>query len=1332
MDRQKLCLTYKFLIAFTLVFWWVPITFAQQKEKFVTKKSVLDPVIKARFPNSSVADIVDQSRGLEPVNLPDTTGYSIGDIINVKGELYELVAGDQQRNVYRGVIEDRAGSLLGDDTFEWETSPANIRVNLSRAVLGGSPPARIFIEFHSGNVYAETGIVRASGSDTTTTYRYHHDTSEPAIPSSGLSVGDTFDVSFYTNATKTTPLNIHSTSNRWEQDKRGDITGISIKDGGTLEGTANSVTGLNFTTGLNVTRAKGSNEVTISGSVGESDFIALPPTQTQSEINNMINDRVLRLKSLTRFIPGFGNFTVPSSWRRVNFNTAWGHGIKASVTQATNGDRGFSYLTPAYGSASYIDGTTNFTAQNTFISDIFINNSGTITVHIIKNRLSTADRNLNTIYMRISTGVPTSTNDVAIITLTKGTDFFNSINRGIYQTYTGTSSYSDFQTWMTAGSNTLYFTFFTQSPADTTEGQHANALNFQPEKSLVEIDPPAQNWALDRTTPIPSNKLTNVNTPRRVTELPAESTSLDRETVYLTADYTKSTGINITPQLFAGTELDSVTNPDAPSGIGTQGWYRKSDAGFTFGEINPDLPSDFILISDKRVYVTDDTQTNLAKIFLGTTEYSLTRVNQTNTKLFSNPGPSGPSNPLVDYYTIGGTGLPASGDWDDLRFETMEGTGPLRRNASQDILNINISEYNYGFVYSGNIYIIQDRNVIVYNLLTRMRNTSLDFTLPSSLNGRGGATIIGNKLFFKDTFTHHIRRYDLSTSSLDSISISNNNNGTLVSNSIDTIWIAHTSGNTAQAYNSTTGARESSKDITIGRGDWEGGVYLNNTLYFIDNNTRYARAYNATTRARESSKDINLGLISSEDFFSGGFDNNNLWFIEKETTGPPSGRSAHIRVYTQSTTPGTTIPATINIPKGNYENRNSDWAKSEFDAPEVQSDKDFKIAVEEQRPGTRQDKNLSFVASGSTFTTTNPFPGILRITYNNLSTDTDTYQRYTIFVPLDGFEDSKAPHLLKIGSVNYSLSYLETETNQAVYRSSVVKSTERITSAGTISAMNVQALDNSWFGETGGGKFLKTITKHDLSTFTNAIQEVHTLPGSPHEGQVIELLNDLTVPGGAILTAQESSGTSSASVNINGLFVGFETDARYDNGSAGGDLGSLDPTNSMFAGLVSFSNARASGTEANRTFFISDNGNTYAPTKVWINGIRYSVGSAVNRDYFPLTGLDGSFLKAGRKYYVNVEIANGDKLFADISYKAGTELIWDGIHWIKRLKGLSEEEVDNRITTKVAPFSILPKPTDDTKYIPADQICQEVATVSAYTALTKDNNRMYCIPETSQ
>ena len=586
-------------------------------------------------------------------------------------------------------------------------------------------------------------------------------------------------------------------------------------------------------------------------------------------------------------------------------------------------------------------------------------------------------------------------------------------------------------------------------------------------------------------------KLSDINV-LRLTKLPAESSSLDGEQCYITANYTKNNGINITPQLFAGTELDSATNSDAPSNLGTQGWYRKADAGFTFGEINPDLPSDFVLISDKRVYVKDNTQTNLSKLYLGTTEYTLTRVNQTTTKLFSTPGPSGPNNPLVDYYTIGGTGLPASGDWDDLRFET--------------------------------------------------------------------------------------------------------------------------------------------------------------------------------------------------------------------------------------TTANTFVPATTTIPKGLYENRNSDWVRGGFDAPEVQSDKDFKIAVEEQRPGTRADKNLPFTASGSTFTTTTPFPGILRITYNNLSTDTDTYQRYTVFVPLEGFQDSKAPHLLKIGSVNYSLAYFETDAGQGVYRTPVVKSTERITSASTRNAMNVQALDNSWFGETGAGKFLKTITKHDLSVYANAIQEVHSLPGSPHEGQRIQLLNDLTVPGGAVMTAQESAGTDSRGTSITGLFTGYEVDAKYDNGSVGGDLGSLDPTNTNFAGLLSFSNARASGSEANKTFFVSPNGNTYAPTRVWINGVRYSVGSAVNRDFFPLTGLDGSFIKSGKKYYVNAENSSGTKLFADQSFKAGDELIYTGINWIKGLQGLAEQEVDNRIDAKVPQQFRNDATTTGGKFQPS---CFWSGTESSYTALTKEAGCIY-------
>ena len=218
----------------------------------------------------------------------------------------------------------------------------------------------------------------------------------------------------------------------------------------------------------------------------------------------------------------------------------------------------------------------------------------------------------------------------------------------------------------------------------------------------------------------------------------------------------------------------------------------------------------------------------------------------------------------------------------------------------------------------------------------------------------------------------------------------------------ETIWVLITpfSGNSrTHAYNSSTRARDSSKDISLEEGFYRGGgAFIDNTMYIIKftsgNTANTALAYNSSTRARDSSKDISLG---SGLWLNGFASNNTIWFTKEENS------LYNLNAYSQTTTPGATIPPLINIPKGNYENRNSDWAKSEFDAPEVQSDKDFKIAVEEQRPGTRQDQNLSFVASGSTFTTTNPFPGIIRITYNNLSTDTDTYQRYTIFVPFRRF-----------------------------------------------------------------------------------------------------------------------------------------------------------------------------------------------------------------------------------------------------------------------------------------------------------------------------------------
>ena len=588
-------------------------------------------------------------------------------------------------------------------------------------------------------------------------------------------------------------------------------------------------------------------------------------------------------------------------------------------------------------------------------------------------------------------------------------------------------------------------------------------------------------------------------TPRRVTSLPAESTAKEGETVWVEADYTIDNGVNITPQSFAGTELDSVFDSDAPANIGSRGWYAKQDAGFQFGEVHPALPDNFVLISDTRIYVKRNTLTNLSKLHLGDTEYTLTRVAQSaGSKLNSNPAYAS-TLPDVDYYTITG-GLPA-GDWDNLRFET--------------------------------------------------------------------------------------------------------------------------------------------------------------------------------------------------------------------------------------TTAGTFIPASSTITKGFYEFKNNDWGRASYNAPPAQPDKDIIWRVEERRPGTRSDKNLAFVASGSTFTISDPFPGILRITYNNLSTDTDTYQRFTVFVPLAGFEDSRAPAVLKIGSVNYSLSYFETDAGQAVYRSPLIKTSERISSASTVNGMNVQLLDGSWVGQSGDTSVYRTVNKGTIQGVANSATGVHVPPTNPHEGTRIEMLNDYTLHGGAVLTAKESSGSDSRGTSITGLFTGYEKDSRYDNGSTGGDLGSLDPVNTSFDGLISFSNARAAGSEANKTMFVSNNGNTYTPRFVYINGIKYTVGSAVNRDFYPLTGLDGSFLKNGKQYYVNAETSAGARLYPDVVLKQGSFYIWNGLYWQLEKAGLGQAEVDARINNRVQSWARNPA----TGVIRVGSICgkkangdDKILTSAEFTALqTKPTGTFFCV-----
>ena len=161
---------------------------------------------------------------LEPLAaLPAIAGYDVGAIINVSGTLYELVSSTAETNVYNGIIADLAGNFIGTDIFSWEDTPTNVRAALSKAVLGSSPPATLYIEVHTeAGLYAETELARAAGSDTQANYAYHHAAGEPGLlvdTSRITPIGGKFSVSFYTDAQKTTPFAIYAT-NRWEQDAR--------------------------------------------------------------------------------------------------------------------------------------------------------------------------------------------------------------------------------------------------------------------------------------------------------------------------------------------------------------------------------------------------------------------------------------------------------------------------------------------------------------------------------------------------------------------------------------------------------------------------------------------------------------------------------------------------------------------------------------------------------------------------------------------------------------------------------------------------------------------------------------------------------------------------------------------------------------------------------------------------------------------------------------------------------------------------------------------------------------------------------------------------------
>ena len=168
-------------------------------------------------------DPSDNSTLVRRTALPSTTGFNDGDIISLSGALYELVASSEDSNIYRGAIAANAGGdsgYFGDSAFRWQTSsPHNIRAFFDKTALTPSPPAKLYISFHSGHAYDRLVLDRASGQDTSSDYAYVH---EPG--SAGLAVntvGQAFDLTVYSDTNYSVAANVHSIS-RWERVDRNE------------------------------------------------------------------------------------------------------------------------------------------------------------------------------------------------------------------------------------------------------------------------------------------------------------------------------------------------------------------------------------------------------------------------------------------------------------------------------------------------------------------------------------------------------------------------------------------------------------------------------------------------------------------------------------------------------------------------------------------------------------------------------------------------------------------------------------------------------------------------------------------------------------------------------------------------------------------------------------------------------------------------------------------------------------------------------------------------------------------------------------------------------
>lgn len=259
----------------------------------------------------------DEAETLEVrARLPDTGAFSVGDIVNVNGNLYELLASGDASNQISGIVRSRPAidgqPYLGTEIIEWRAdggtsalAPATI-VYINADVVTPAP-SKIIMDFYtkSGFVARYLVLTRMTSRDTVRTgnqppYWAYQQSDEnfadPGAPKFGGYAGAQFHADFFSagaNDARGAALTVHSQVTRWELESRSN----AVLDAETMYSGVDAI--VQAGAGITLTRDAAAHEITVAAqTVGQQ--LGPPPV-----VSGVLDDDNLSPDSRQRMEAGY-------------------------------------------------------------------------------------------------------------------------------------------------------------------------------------------------------------------------------------------------------------------------------------------------------------------------------------------------------------------------------------------------------------------------------------------------------------------------------------------------------------------------------------------------------------------------------------------------------------------------------------------------------------------------------------------------------------------------------------------------------------------------------------------------------------------------------------------------------------------------------------------------------------------------------------------------------------------------------------------------------------------------------------------------------------------